>query len=82
MVQVKSITSGAVGTLTRPEGVTKAFITVEGGVRFWYDGTTPSATTGHVASTGAQIKLAGSEITNFKAWATETTVLQVTYTVG
>jgi len=45
-----------------------AFITVEGAaIRFWVDGTDPTATVGHPAENGGTIELFGDELVKFRA---------------
>lgn len=60
-----------------------AFITVEDAdVRYTYDGTTPSATVGHLLTQGSSITLAGyHDISTFKAYRSAAVdgTLHVTY---
>lgn len=56
-MQTLSVTTGAVVTLTVPPGATHAWISVDSGgaatgIRFTFDGSTPTASVGHLLATG------------------------------
>ncbi len=61
--------------------VNSATITIESAnIRFWIDGTAPTASVGHLANSGDVVKLSGQDIKNFNAIATSgTATLYVTY---
>lgn len=69
-----SVTSG---------GATDAFITLEQGqIRYYYDGTSPTSTTGHILDIGGSLVLRGqNQMSQFKCIRTGTTsgIITVTY---
>jgi len=74
---------GSVSSFTLPTGrVYTAFITLEaGGIRFYYDGSTPDQTTGHYAPPGASVECRSTdEVRNFK-WTMDSASSGVTATV-
>ena len=61
-VESLTVPDTAVNFASRPEGSTAALVTVESAdIRFWLDGTTPTASVGHVAASGDQIILDSPE---------------------
>ena len=64
-------------------GSTDAFITLEQGqIRYFYDGTTPTSTTGHILDIGGSLILRGqNQMEQFKCIRTGTTsgVITITY---
>lgn len=68
---VQVLTPGTYGgTATTPGGAEVAFITNYGNsIRYYYDGSTPSATVGHVLPDGGILTLQGqNQISKFKAF--------------
>jgi len=83
---ISSTAVSLTSSVFRPAGQTpasKAFITVETApIRYWYDGSTPTATSGHRAEAGAVIELEPlDDIEHFKAIAETATdaLIKVTY---
>ena len=79
MIQRLVIAPASVGQLTVPEGARYAAVTVEGTIRFYYDGSTPTTTYGHLSVDGTFLELKGSEISFFRAFSSAGAVLQVTF---
>jgi hypothetical protein len=68
-----------------PAGTTRAIIDVEDNpIRFWLNGSSPTATAGHYAAVGDQIEVEnGNEVQNFRAIEVAGDVtLQVTFFGG
>lgn len=79
MIQRLVIAATTVEPLTAPSTARTATITVEGSIRFFVDGSTPSATLGHLVGPGTALTLSGSELPLFRAYAAAEAILQVTY---
>lgn len=86
--EILTVSSSAVGLdaakYNPPNGIAaqKALITVEeNDIRYWYDGSTPTGSEGHLGAVGAVIELEGANsLKNFKAIATGADAkLMVTY---
>ena len=81
---VQVLTPGTYGPSTAtPGGAETAFITNYGAsIRYYYDGTTPSASVGHVLPDGGILTLVGqNQMVNFKCFRLSSTdsILTVTY---
>ncbi len=76
-------TAGGFTAATYTTNVKKAFATLETGqIRFWYNGSTPTTTEGHLLEIGQTLTLNGySQVSRFKAIRTGGTsgVLMITY---
>lgn len=79
-----SVTTGAVVTLTPASGATHAWISVDTGgtatgIRFTFDGTTPSSTTGHFLAAGDALTYIDNLATFKMIGVTGTATVQVSY---
>ena len=81
-----TVSSTAVGfTSSKITNCKIAFCTLDadgGAIRYWFDGSTPTATQGHYVAAGGSFTISGNNnIRNFKAIraGTDDGILQVTY---